>query len=74
MHLINLAANCLNEIKYYNSVSTLFYQDCNTGTCTKPKEKHWLASSRIKSPEDWIKINVMLGEDILQGQPLSDML
>lgn len=41
-----------------NSVSSLFAQDCNVGSCTKLMKKNQLTSSWISSPGGWIKIKV----------------
>lgn len=38
VHIANLVVNCINEMRYYNLVSSLFGQDCNASIINKPSE------------------------------------
>lgn len=43
-----MAINCLNEMRYYNSMSSLSGQTFSIGTYTKPRRKGSLRRTRLR--------------------------
>lgn len=60
----------INEMKYYNLVSSLLIQDCNLSTDVKLTKKNTVKRSWISSHDRWIKINMDTLRRHNTGQPL----
>lgn len=56
--IINLAVNCINELRYCNFMASLFDQDFSSGNRTKLMMKRHTRINWIPSPEGYIKVNV----------------
>lgn len=53
--IINLALNCINEMRFYNCTSSLIWQDFNADIYTKPIKKMQLNTSWTSRLDGWIK-------------------
>lgn len=73
-HIIDLAVNYFNEMRYYNFESTLISQESNAGNSSDHKKKRLMQMSRIPPPDGRNTINVDSSKRYTKGLLLSKLL